>query len=162
MGILEGEVDLLGVETYFCDDLTSIRATRGGYSDILVELNDDVTEGQVAAIQFNAFGDIQANYTAPWDGRVLSIGTDPIREPGALMFRICRQLGPALPTDPPAPPTTNPPSPPATDPPVAEPTDPPAETDPPSGGGRRLSSGSFYVKSTISLIGIALATYLAA
>lgn len=92
MEILEGEVDVLGIETYYCNDLTSIRATRGGYSDIFVDLNEDVTEGQVFASQFNAFGDVRMNYTAPWDGRVLSIGTDPIREPGALMVRLCRQL----------------------------------------------------------------------
>ena len=57
-------------------------------------------------------------------------------------------------TDPPVPSPTDPPAPPATDPPAAEPTDPPAETDPPS--------GSFFVKSTISLIGIVLATYMVA
>ena len=94
MGILEGEVDMMGINTYYCNDMTSIRATRGGYADILVELEEDVEEGQVVATQFNAFGDVRANYTAPWAGRVLSIGTDPIREPGALMVRLCRQLEP--------------------------------------------------------------------
>ena len=100
MGILEGEVDLLGVETYFCNDLTSIRATRGGYGDILVDLLDDVEEGQLIATQVNGFGEVRANYTAPWAGRVLSLGTDPIREPGSLMVRLVRQLEPEEPEEP--------------------------------------------------------------
>lgn len=62
--------------------------------DTHVELEEDVEEGQVLATQSNAFGDTRATYTAPWTGRVLSVATDPIREPGALVVRLCRYLEP--------------------------------------------------------------------
>ena len=45
LDMLDGEVDMLGIETFFCDDNTSVRANSGGYSEILVELNTDVMEG---------------------------------------------------------------------------------------------------------------------
>lgn len=91
LGMIEGEIDMLGVETYFGNDMTSIRADRGGFAETAVGLNEDVTEGQVVARQTNAFGDVIAEYRAPFAGRVLSIGTDPIREPGALLVRLLRQ-----------------------------------------------------------------------
>jgi uncharacterized protein len=90
--MMEGEIDMMDTDTFFCNDLTSIRASSGGYSEILVKLNEDVEEGQKIAIQFDAFGDERTRYEAPFSGRVLSLGTDPIREPGALLVRLCRQL----------------------------------------------------------------------
>jgi hypothetical protein len=85
----EGEIDMLGVETYFCNDTMNVRANSGGYSEFLVKLNTDVFEGDMVAVQYDAFGDVRESYLAPVTGKVLSVGTDPIREPGALLTGIC-------------------------------------------------------------------------
>jgi uncharacterized protein len=36
------------------------------------------------------FGDTAAEYQTPHDGKVLSIGDDPVREPGQTIVRIIR------------------------------------------------------------------------
>jgi hypothetical protein len=116
----DGEIDMLGIETFFCDDNTSIRANSGGYSEILVDLNSDVSEGDAIAVQLDAFGDERESYVSPVTGKVLSVATDPIREPGALLVRICADTSSmkSLPeTDAPAAPT------PDNDPPSPSPTD---------------------------------------
>lgn len=90
-GMIEGDIEMMGVETFFGNDMTSIRATEGGFGEILVDLNQDVVEGELVAVQRNAFGEVIAEYKAPWDGKVLAVGTDPMRAPGALMVRMLRQ-----------------------------------------------------------------------
>lgn len=52
----------------------TLRATACGYVELYVSLLDDVKLGQLLARQINAFGDMVAEYKAPHDGRVLSIG----------------------------------------------------------------------------------------
>ncbi len=90
LGMLEGEIDMLGVETFYGNDMTSVHAERGGFADILVDLNADVEEGQPIARQTNVFGDVIKEYKAPWAGKVLSVATDPLREPGSLLVRLLR------------------------------------------------------------------------
>ncbi len=90
-GLIEGDIDMMGVETFFGNSMTSICATEGGFGEILVELNQDVVEGELVAVQRNAFGDVIAEYNAPWDGKVLAVATDPMRAPGSLMVRMLRQ-----------------------------------------------------------------------
>ena len=68
--------------------MTSIRAQVGGFADILVKLGDMVTKGQLVAVQRNVFGDIIKEYHATYDGKVLSLGSDPIRESNSLLVRI--------------------------------------------------------------------------
>jgi Na+-translocating ferredoxin:NAD+ oxidoreductase RnfC subunit len=75
----DGDIDMLGIETYFCDDNTSVRANSGGYSEILVDLNSDVKEGDTIAVQMDAFGDDRETYLAPVSGKVLSVATDPFK-----------------------------------------------------------------------------------
>lgn len=76
--------------TFIGTESISIRAQRGGYAEILVALNQDIRAGQLLAVQRNGFGDIIARYTAPFDARVSSIGTDPLREPGGMLVRLIR------------------------------------------------------------------------
>lgn len=89
-GIIDGEIDLTGPTTFEGDTFVDIRATRGGFAEMLVAMGQDVTKGQSIARQRNAFGEVVAEYTAPEPGRVLSIASDPIREPGALIARLLR------------------------------------------------------------------------
>ncbi|MGL4667361.1 MAG: succinylglutamate desuccinylase/aspartoacylase family protein [Saezia sp.] len=74
--------------TFFGNEMTSIRAKVGGFADILVKMGDMVTEGQLVAVQRNAFGDIIREYNAPVAGKVLSYGSDPMRESRALLVRL--------------------------------------------------------------------------
>ena len=93
-GMLEGEVDVMGVETFECNTFFSIRASRGGYMETTVELTDDVEEGDVVGYLYDAFGDVRETFTAPVAGRVTSMATDPIREPGSTIVRLCYQEEP--------------------------------------------------------------------
>ncbi len=69
---------------------TSLRATVGGFVEFKVGLLDSVTTGQLLARQMDAFGKTVAEYKAPHDGKVLSVGNEPVREPGALIVRLIR------------------------------------------------------------------------
>lgn len=74
--------------TYFGNDTNSIKAQVGGFAEVLVKINQDVNKGDKVALQRNAFGDVIKEYFAPNSGRVLSIGDDPLREPGGLLVRL--------------------------------------------------------------------------
>jgi uncharacterized protein len=91
-GMLAGKPGLNAAmqNTYIGRESQSVRARVGGYAEILVALNQDVKAGQLVAVQRNGFGDVIARYTAPYDARVSSIGTDPIREPGSMLVRLIR------------------------------------------------------------------------
>lgn len=69
---------------------TSLRATMGGFVEFKVGLLDMVQKDQLLARQMNAFGETVAEYKAPHDGKVLSVGDEPVREPGALIVRLIR------------------------------------------------------------------------
>lgn len=66
----------------------TVRADIGGYASPLVKLGEQVRAGQEVAVQWDAFGDEAKRYKAPVSGRVLSLNTDPLREPGTLLVRI--------------------------------------------------------------------------
>ena len=91
LGMLKGSVEDLGVETFVGNEYATIRADVGGFTEILVGLTEEVTEGQRVAVQRNAFGEVKVEYEAPFAGRVLSIASDPMREPGATVVRIIRK-----------------------------------------------------------------------
>ena len=90
MKMLDGKMGRTAKDygTFIGNDMTSVRATRGGYAEILVKIGDDVKKGDKIAVQRNPFGDVIQEYTAPRDGKVLSVGTGATREAGALLVRI--------------------------------------------------------------------------
>lgn len=63
--------------------LVDVAADTGGFVEYLVNLNDTVEEGQIIAIQRNAFGELIREYKATASGRVAIRGTDAIRERGS-------------------------------------------------------------------------------
>ena len=77
-------------KTFLGNENTSLRATVGGFVELKVGLLDMVVKDQLLARQMNAFGDMVAEYKAPHDGKVLSVGNEPVREPGALIVRLIR------------------------------------------------------------------------
>ena len=90
--ILPGKIGLTAKKqgSFIGNETLSIRAQQGGFTEVLVSLNQNVKTGQLLAVQRNGFGDIVARYNAPWDGRVASISTDPLREPGSMLVRLIR------------------------------------------------------------------------
>ncbi len=77
-------------KTFLGNENTSLRAVVGGFVEYKVGLLDMVVKDQLLARQMNAFGTIVAEYKAPHDGKILSVGDEPVREPGALVVRLIR------------------------------------------------------------------------
>lgn len=73
---------------FFGSNITTVRATSSGYIEIIVTLNELVTEGQIVAKQYNAFGDEITKYKTQSSGIVLSIATGAMREIGSMLVRI--------------------------------------------------------------------------
>lgn len=65
------------------NDLVDVFADTGGFVEYLVELNDAVAEGELVAVQRDAFGELVREYRAPAAGRVAIRGTDAVRERGS-------------------------------------------------------------------------------
>lgn len=74
--------------TFWGDRFETIRATTGGYLELLVDLRDKITPGQTVAIQRNSFGDVVAEYSASVTGEVATIARDALTEPGARIMQI--------------------------------------------------------------------------
>ena len=70
------------------DSLATVKTSRGGYATLLVDLGDDVAQGQEVATLADPFGRVIERLTAPKAGRVSSIATDPLRDPGDTLLRI--------------------------------------------------------------------------
>lgn len=67
---------------------TNVYADEGGFAYIHVALKEPVSKGQKIATMVDAFGREKQAYYAPHDGVVLSVATDPLREPGSMLVRI--------------------------------------------------------------------------
>ncbi len=72
------------------NELVTIKATVGGFVEPQVALLAKVTKDQLLATQRNNFGDIVAEYKAPYDAYVLSISSEPTKEPGAELIELLR------------------------------------------------------------------------
>ena len=86
--LLDGAVKVPSIEPYVGANTTNIYTDHGGFAYIHVGLKDEVEKGQKLATVVDAFGSEIASYTSPHKGMVLSIATDPLREPGAMLVRI--------------------------------------------------------------------------
>ncbi len=76
------------VTPYVGDTLARVATSRGGYATLLVDLGDAVTKGQRVATLADPFGRIIETLMAPESGRVSTIATDPLRDPGETLMRI--------------------------------------------------------------------------
>ena len=83
-GIITGPMGRTGKDTgvFIADGMLPILTTHGGFVELLVELNEVVTEGQKVAIQRNTFGEIVAEYASPQAGEVGARRTDATAEEG--------------------------------------------------------------------------------
>jgi uncharacterized protein len=73
---------------FVANNQVEVRAPVGGWAQIHVRLNDRVTKGQPVATITDAFGRVRATLTAPQDGQIVSLTTDPRRDVGTMLVRI--------------------------------------------------------------------------
>ncbi len=92
-GIVAGPLGRTAAEVgaVFGDSLATVRATAGGFLELLVDLRDRVTPGQLVARQRNAFGDVVAEYTAPVTGEIAVVARDALCEPGRRIVQMLYQ-----------------------------------------------------------------------
>jgi predicted deacylase len=74
--------------TFFRNALSTIRATDGGFIELLVDLRGKVVPGQTVAIQRNSFGHVVREYKATVTGEVATIQRDAMIEPGTRVMEI--------------------------------------------------------------------------
>ena len=84
-GLTDGKV---GRSARDSNEMEVIRASNGGFVELLVKLGEKVTAGQKVAIQRNSFGDVVQEYKTPVDGEVAILGTDALKDPGARLVEI--------------------------------------------------------------------------
>jgi predicted deacylase len=89
-GIIAGALGRTGKDTntFIGNSGHSVLATRGGFVELLVKLNDTVRVGQKVAIQRNAFGEVVAEYTSEVAGEVTACRSDATAEPGILLITV--------------------------------------------------------------------------
>jgi predicted deacylase len=96
-GILPGPIGRTGKDAavFVGDRMHVVAATDGGFVELLVQLDDDVSPGQTVATQRNSFGEVVADYATDTGGRVTAFRTDATAEPGdPLVFILFDSAGP--------------------------------------------------------------------
>jgi len=83
-GILAGPIGRTGTDTaaFVGDGMHVVAASEGGFVEVLVQLDEEVSPGQAVATQRNAFGEVVADYATDTGGRVTAFRTDATAEPG--------------------------------------------------------------------------------
>ena len=74
--------------TFTGNKLVELVSSRGGFAHIAVPLGGSVTKGAVVATISDAFGRVVEEVRAPETGRVNTLATDPLRNPGDMLLRI--------------------------------------------------------------------------
>jgi hypothetical protein len=74
--------------TYYGDAFHTVRASHGGFLELLVDLRDTVTAGQKVAIQRNSFGEVVQEYASEVAGQVATVQRDAMIEPGTRVVQI--------------------------------------------------------------------------
>jgi len=89
-GIIAGPMGRTGKDTniFVANSAHPVLASRGGFVEVLVALNDKVEAGQKVAVQRNAFGEVIAEYTSGVSGEVLAYRTDATSEPGNMLLTV--------------------------------------------------------------------------
>jgi len=89
-GVIPGAIGRTAKDaaTFHGDAFHTVRATHGGFLELLVDLRDKVTAGQKVAIQRNSFGEVVKEYTSGVAGEVSTIQRDAMIEPGTRVMQI--------------------------------------------------------------------------
>jgi uncharacterized protein len=83
-GIVPGPIGRTGKDSavFVGDRAHAVAASEGGIVDLLVQLHEEVSPGQMVATQRNTFGEVVAEYMTDTGGRVAALRTDATAEPG--------------------------------------------------------------------------------
>jgi predicted deacylase len=73
---------------YFGDAFHTVRATHGGFLELLVDVRTKVAAGQTVAIQRNSFGEVVKEYKAEVTGEVTNLQRDAMIEPGTRVVQV--------------------------------------------------------------------------
>jgi predicted deacylase len=89
-GVMPGPIGRTAADTnaFIGKNAVPVLTTHGGFIELLVKLEDNVTVGQKLAIQRNAFGEVMAEYTSPVSGRIGGLRSDATSEPGNVLVFI--------------------------------------------------------------------------
>jgi uncharacterized protein len=89
-GIIAGPMGRTGKDSsiFIANSAHAVFATRGGFVELLVKLNDKVEVGQKVAVQRNTFGEVVAEYTSGVSGEIASYRTDATAEPGNILVSV--------------------------------------------------------------------------
>jgi uncharacterized protein len=101
-GVIAGPVGRTGKDSnlFVGNSAHPVLATRGGFVEFLVKLNDKVEAGQKVATQRNTFGEVVAEYSSGVTGQVAACRTDVTTEPGNMLLTILYNRAPADSLDP--------------------------------------------------------------
>ena len=101
-GIIAGPLGRTGKDSniFVGNSAHPVLASRGGFLELLVKLNDKVEIGQRVAVQRNTFGEVVAEYTSGVSGKVSARRTDATSEPGNMLMTILYNRTPADSNDP--------------------------------------------------------------
>jgi predicted deacylase len=96
-GVVPGAIGRTAVDAnvYIGKSAVPVLTTQGGFIELLIKLEDDVTVGQKLAIQRNAFGEVMAEYTSPVSGRIGGLRSDATSEPGNVLVFILADVATA-------------------------------------------------------------------
>jgi predicted deacylase len=94
-GIVAGEIGRTGRDSgvFTGDAGYPVVATHGGLVELLVEPREAVAAGQKVAVQYDAFGDVVAEYSSRVAGQVATRRTDATCEPGTTLMVILFDAG---------------------------------------------------------------------
>jgi predicted deacylase len=83
-GIVSGPIGRTGTDTavFVGDGQHAVAASEGGFVEVLVQLDEEVSPGQMVATQRNTFGEVVADYATDTGGRIAAFRTDATAEPG--------------------------------------------------------------------------------
>jgi uncharacterized protein len=89
-GVMPGPIGRTAADTnaFIGKNAVPVLTTHGGFIELLVKLEDNVTAGQKLAIQRNAFGEVMAEYRSPVSGRIGGLRSDATSEPGNVLVFI--------------------------------------------------------------------------
>lgn len=89
-GVIEGPMGRTATDTgtFIGNAFSSLRATHGGFIELLVELGEQVAPEQIVAIQRNSFGDVVAEYRSKVSGQVSWLRRDAMLEPGGKLMDV--------------------------------------------------------------------------
>lgn len=78
------------LQPVLCDQSTWLYTDHGGLLDVLPKPTDLVAENDVIALQRNIFGEVIAQYRAPYDGIVIGKSVNPVAQTGARILNLGR------------------------------------------------------------------------